>query len=145
MLQQYYFNILEFLVKLLVYLVNTKFNRVIGTWISFFDVIIFTHISGWIYLKINNRLSFWLEFSFQYVLSNMNALKIPEKNPLNLKLRKHKQLQGIHKIKLMAKEKEMEIGKETVEGKIHNAGREEMWVETSKIVEICPQRMRSGA
>lgn len=72
----------------------------------------------------------------------MDASEIPKKNSLHLKLCKHKQRQGVHKIKLMAKEKEMKIKTKMVEGKVHNTDRgkmqvkREMWVETRKMVEI---------
>lgn len=72
----------------------------------------------------------------------MDTPKIPEKSPLHLKLCKHKQLQGIHKIKLIAKEKMIEIGAKMVKQEVHNADKGEMQAETGKMVKIRPWSIR---
>lgn len=100
MLQQYYLNVLGSLVKLLVCLVDTKSRRVFGTLIIPFDSITSIHIGGSIHLKTNNKLRLGPEFSLQYVFNDVDAPKIPEESSPHLRLRKSKQLQGVHEIEL---------------------------------------------
>lgn len=108
MLSQYCLNILGFLSKFLIYLVNIKFRKVFNILIAFFDITIFTHINILIFLQKNNCLNFWLRFNSSYILKDVVVHKTCKKKFLYLRLYKHKQLQDIRRIGHLIGEKKGE-------------------------------------
>lgn len=92
---------------------------------------------------MNNQLSLALGFSPKYVFKDGLAQKFHEENSLHLKLRKPRQLQGIHRIEHLV-EKGVKIAGKMKEEGVHSAVEGETLVETKTVLEIVCVKMNLG-